>query len=100
MEYAQAKCNMLAPSVDKGFIAVGSQSYVAGAALGNAIDNAIAEQQFIKNCMALQGWRQDAPGAKKASTSLASTQPSHQRTVKRRQTAQQLGIPGQVVAGQ
>lgn len=79
---------------------MGSPSYVAGAALGNALDNAIAEQQFIKNCMTLQGWRQDAPGAKKSSTSLASTQLPHQRTAKKRPTAQELGIPGQVVAGQ
>ncbi|RWI29628.1 hypothetical protein [Mesorhizobium sp.] len=100
LEYAQAKCNMLAPSVHQGYIAIGSPSYVAGAALGNALDNAIAEQKFIKNCMTLQGWRQDAPGAKKSSTSLASTQLPHQRTAKRRPTAQELGVPGQVVAGQ
>lgn len=59
LEYAEAKCNILAPGVDQGYIAVGSASYVAGAGLGNALGNAIREAEFKKNCMMLQGWKQD-----------------------------------------
>lgn len=57
MEYAQAQCQMYAPMVDQGYIAFGSSSYVAGAAIGNAIGNAVREDQFIKQCMVLQGWK-------------------------------------------
>lgn len=97
LEYAQAKCNMLAPSVHTGYIAMGSPGFVAGAALGNALGNAIAEVEFKKNCMAMQGWRQDPPGKKK--TQPAQTQ--HVATPKRKSglpTAAELGIPSRVVA--
>ncbi|WP_027155635.1 hypothetical protein [Mesorhizobium sp. WSM2561] len=102
LEYAQAKCNMLAPATNQGYIAFGSASYVAGAAIGNALGNAIREEEFKKNCMALQGWRRDAPGAKKVSTTMPvrQAQRQNQQRAKRIPTAQQLGIPGQVVAGQ
>ena len=102
LEYAQAKCNMLAPATNQGYFAFGSAAYVTGVAIGNAIDNAIREQQFIKNCMAMQGWRQDPPGTKKASTPLPSAQaprPGH-KSARRAPTAYELGIPSRVVAGQ
>ena len=102
LEYAQAKCNMLAPATNQGYIAFGSASYVAGAAIGNAIGNAIREEQFKKNCMAMQGWRQDAPGAKKASMRMPvrQAQGQYQQKTMRLPTAQQRGIPRQVVAAQ
>jgi len=100
LEYAQAKCNMLAPSVHTGYVAIGSPAFVAGAALGNAIGNAIAEAEFRKNCMALQGWRQDPPGAQKEQPAPQAARV--QGPAKRRgpPTQAELGIPSRVVAGQ
>lgn len=57
MEMAEAQCQMMSSSTQKGYIAYGSQSYVAGAAIGNAIGNAIAADQFVRQCMTMHGWR-------------------------------------------
>lgn len=103
LEYAQSKCNMLAPGTNQGYVAFGSIGFVAGAAIGNAIGNAIREEEFKKNCMAMQGWRQDAPGAKKATPTVS---PTTQIARQPRQpgnhipSGQRLGIPSQVVVGQ
>lgn len=67
LEMAQARCEMLSTSTQQGYFAYGSQSYVAGAALGNAIGNAVRQDQFIRQCMTLSGWRRtdgSAPQAK------------------------------------
>lgn len=58
LEVARAQCEIGAMGVEQGIVAWGSPSYVAGAQIGNAIGNAIRQQQFIKNCMTIQGWRQ------------------------------------------
>lgn len=58
LEYAEAQCNIGAMGVERGVVAWGSPSYVAGAQLGNAIGNAIRQAEFKKNCMVLQGWKQ------------------------------------------
>ncbi|PDQ20771.1 hypothetical protein CN311_12205 [Mesorhizobium sanjuanii] len=58
MEYANAQCNIGAMGVDRGMVAWGTPSYVAGAQLGNAIGNAIRQAEFKKNCMIMQGWKQ------------------------------------------
>ena len=54
---AFARCQIMARSVDQGYIAFGSQSYVAGAAIGNALGNAMRENQFIGQCMVASGFR-------------------------------------------
>jgi hypothetical protein len=101
LEYAEAKCNILAPGVDQGYFAFGSPGYVAGAAIGNALGNALAEQQFKKNCMAMQGWRQDPPGTKKAVSPMAvSRQAVNHQPLSQVRTGTSLGIPTQVVAAQ
>jgi hypothetical protein len=60
LEMTQARCQMMASSADQGVIAFGSTSYVAGAQLGNAIGNAVREDQFVHQCMTINGWRRVA----------------------------------------
>lgn len=56
-EVAHAQCEMQKGSVDQGYIAIGSPGFVAGAGIGNALGNAIAEDQYMKNCLILSGWK-------------------------------------------
>jgi hypothetical protein len=60
MEMTQAQCQMLSSSTQQGIVAWGSTSYVAGAQLGNAIGNAVAADQFVRQCMTMNGWRRVA----------------------------------------
>lgn len=60
-DYAMALCRIHSQGTQTGFVAFGSSSYVAGAAIGNAIGNAIAADRFIRDCMTLQGWKQLPP---------------------------------------
>jgi hypothetical protein len=53
---AEAYCNMVASGAQRGYFAMGSSSYVAGAALGNAIGNMIAISEAKRNCMTMQGY--------------------------------------------
>ncbi|AGB71049.1 MULTISPECIES: hypothetical protein [Rhizobium] len=57
IEMTQAQCQMLSSSTQQGVVAWGSTSYVAGAQLGNAIGNAIRADQFVQQCMTMNGWR-------------------------------------------
>jgi len=75
LEFANAQCEIASMSVERGVVAWGSLGYVAGAQLGNAIGNEIRKAQFKKQCMILQGWKQEparhpsmgpAPGASAA----------------------------------
>ncbi|RJG40828.1 hypothetical protein [Mesorhizobium sp. DCY119] len=59
LEVANAQCEIASMSVERGVVAWGSPSYVAGAQLGNAIGNEIRKAQFKKQCMILQGWKQE-----------------------------------------
>jgi hypothetical protein len=47
----------MSSGAERGLIAFGDADYVAGAQLGNAIGNAVRVDQFMKNCMILQGWQ-------------------------------------------
>jgi hypothetical protein len=58
---AKAQCSMIASNSGVGFAAYGSQSYVAGAALGNAIGNSIRAQETFNNCLLAKGWRVATP---------------------------------------
>jgi hypothetical protein len=53
-----AKCRLFARQGERGFVAFGSQSYVAGAALGNAIGNAVRAAADYKDCMIASGFRE------------------------------------------
>lgn len=57
IEMAEAQCQMMSTSAQQGMFAMGSPSYVAGAQIGNAIGNAIRVDQFMQQCMTLQGWK-------------------------------------------
>ncbi|MCP1200051.1 hypothetical protein [Notoacmeibacter sp. MSK16QG-6] len=57
LEYAQAQCKILAPMTNRGVTAVGTPGFVIGSHLGNAINNSVREDQFIEQCMILQGWK-------------------------------------------
>lgn len=69
-DVAHAQCEMRKGSVDQGYIAIGSPGFVAGAGLGNALGNAIAEDQYMKNCLIISGWKR-APHGKGASAASA-----------------------------
>ena len=56
-DVAHAQCEMQKGSVDQGYIAIGSPGFVAGAGIGNAQGNLAAEDQYMKNCLILSGWK-------------------------------------------
>lgn len=62
---ADAHCNLMALSAQQGYIAWGSDAYLAGAAVGNAIGNAITASIVKKNCMTINGWGQMSQRQKK-----------------------------------
>lgn len=70
-DVAHAQCELQSGSVDRGYFAFGSPAFVAGAGLGNAIGNAVARDQFMKNCLILKGWKRDPHGG--ADNSAAQT---------------------------
>jgi hypothetical protein len=74
-DVAHAQCDMRKSSVDQGFWAIGSPAFVAGAGIGNALDNAVAEDQFMRNCLILKGWKRRPVGAKSATVASAYVEP-------------------------
>jgi hypothetical protein len=64
LEMTNARCNLMSSSAQQGYFAMGSQAYVAGAAIGNAIGNAIAVDNFMRQCMLMNGWRRVEGGQK------------------------------------
>lgn len=56
-EMAEAECNLYSMGAQQGYIAFGNSSYVAGAAIGNAIGNAIRTHYVFTQCMTLKGWK-------------------------------------------
>jgi hypothetical protein len=66
IDMAQAQCQMMSGSVQQGMVAWGNANYVAGAQLGNAIGNAIRVDQFMQQCMTLQGWKRTSQGETQA----------------------------------
>jgi hypothetical protein len=69
-EPAKARCSLLARHGGSGFVAFGSQSYVAGATLGHAIGESIRANQDFNDCMVATGWR-IADGQTAATQSVA-----------------------------
>ena len=57
LDYAKAYCSNASMGVGYGYWAYGSQSYVLGAAIGNAIGNALMQAQYYSNCMVMRGWK-------------------------------------------
>lgn len=74
-EVAHANCELSKGSVSQGYIAFGSPAFVAGAGLGNAIDDAVREDQFMKNCLILNGWKR-SPRGQKATTVATAAYPT------------------------
>ena len=60
IEIAEAKCQIASNGVEQGYVAYGSQAYVTGAAIGNAIGNSIRVAQFMEQCMVASGWKRVA----------------------------------------
>lgn len=57
LEVAYAKCQIASSSVEQGMVAWGSPLYVSSMQLANSIDNAARVDQFMQQCMTVQGWR-------------------------------------------
>jgi hypothetical protein len=53
---AEAYCNMVARGSRQGFFAMGSQEFVAGAAIGNGIGNIIRQARTKQDCMTMMGY--------------------------------------------
>ncbi len=56
-EMADAQYNLMAMGAQQGSFAMGSASFVAGAAIGSAIGNAIRTAYVKKQCMTMEGWK-------------------------------------------
>lgn len=77
-DVAHAQCEMQKGSADQGYIAIGSPGFVAGAGIGNALGNLALEDQYMKNCLIINGWKR-APhgqGAAAAAAVAAGTSPT------------------------
>ncbi|MBZ9907763.1 hypothetical protein LB557_17285 [Mesorhizobium sp. BR115XR7A] len=77
-DVAHAQCELQKGSADQGYIAIGSPGFVAGAGIGNALGNLAAEDQFMKNCLIINGWKR-APhgkGAAAAATVASGAPPT------------------------
>lgn len=53
---AQGQCKLAALNSDRGYMAFGNSTYVASAALGNAIGNAARSYATYNACMEAQGF--------------------------------------------
>lgn len=53
---ASGRCKLVAMGADQGFVAVGNSNYVAGAAIGNALGNAVRENRAYNACMEAEGF--------------------------------------------
>jgi hypothetical protein len=56
-ETTKGRCSLMARHSGSDFVAVGSESYVAGAAVGHAIGEANRTQADFNDCMSASGWR-------------------------------------------
>ncbi|MER9302919.1 hypothetical protein [Mesorhizobium sp. M0496] len=72
-EVAHAQCEMRKGSVDQGYLAIGSPAFVAGAGIGNALGNLAAEDQYMKNCLILSGWKRAPHGQGTAAAAAVAT---------------------------
>jgi hypothetical protein len=54
---AKARCSLMARHGGGDFSAYGTPSFVAGAAVGNAIGESVRAQQDFNDCMEASGWR-------------------------------------------
>lgn len=70
---ADGRCQLAAMGGEQGFVAVGSRGYVAGAAIGNAIGNAVRMNRIYNACMQANGMIPvDDPGAVGGKASVLS----------------------------
>jgi hypothetical protein len=74
-EEQTAQCRIIARHGETGFYAYGSASYVAGAAIGNAIGNAVQANADFNDCMAANGWEvaDQSPAAVPTAAPIALT---------------------------
>lgn len=62
---ASGRCKLVAMGADQPFAAVGNAYYVAGAAIGNGLGNAVRENRAYNACMEAAGFiavDEQAPG--------------------------------------
>ncbi|MER8489337.1 hypothetical protein NKI51_10740 [Mesorhizobium australicum] len=71
-DVAHAQCEMQKGSADSGYIAIGSPGFVAGAGIGNALGNLAAEDQYMKNCLIISGWKRAPHGQGAAATAAVA----------------------------
>jgi hypothetical protein len=55
-EQSKAQCSIIARHGGTGFFAAGDPNFVAGAAVGNAVGNAVTAHQDFSDCMTMHGW--------------------------------------------
>jgi hypothetical protein len=72
-EFSQedAQCRLVARGMNSGeFYAEGSQSFVAGAAVGNAVGTAVATRATYKDCMMAKGYSEESQQAQANAVAL------------------------------
>lgn len=55
-EQASGRCKLVAMGAEEGYAAIGRPAFVAGAALGNAIGNAVRINEAFNACMEAAGF--------------------------------------------
>lgn len=61
LEQQRAQCRYMARHGGTGFAAVGAPAFVAGAAVGNGVGNAVRAGQDFNDCMLASGWVKSDP---------------------------------------
>ena len=66
------RCKLMGMGSHEGFLAFGSPAFVGGAALGNAIGNAVRQQNVYNACMEASGFVAVDPQPAQAQPSVAA----------------------------
>ncbi|MBP1860724.1 hypothetical protein [Rhizobium herbae] len=97
--YAQAKCANESMGTRSHYVAAGSIGFVVGTAVASAVVNGIRQQEYMKNCMTMQGWQNLATRMDQPPRNHMSKNQSRPRFVTTSATARVKRPPTRIVVG-
>lgn len=97
--YAQAKCSNESMGTRRQYIASGSIGFVVGAAIAGEVVNGIQQQEYMKNCMTMQGWQITAANMSKSTRNPGGQNQSRHRFVNTLKETAVTRPPTRLVAG-